>query len=40
MIERNQESIKALYSMVYDKNIDLQPFYVPILEDINGNNVL
>eukprot|EP00347_Sterkiella_histriomuscorum_P012361 403368887 len=40
MIKRNQESIKALYSQVYDKNVDLIPFHVPILEDKRGNNVL
>jgi len=30
----------SLYNLVYDKNTDLEPFYIPVLEDAKNMNVL
>ena len=36
----NQDSIRQLFSMVYEEGVDKVPFYVPVLEDNTGKNVL
>ena len=40
MLKRNQESIKALYSIVSSKLYGKESFFVPILEDFKGNTIL
>jgi len=40
MIKKSYESIKSLYNLVYDKNTDPDPFYIPVLEDAKNMNVL